>query len=128
MIKEFNSQTLKALRVELQSDLDALELKYGLKFHVGNMTYSDTVVTIKVDAGLGNTDATKHKFKEYAARFGLKPSDYGKIVYVNGSQYKISGIKPKAHRYPIVMQNTDTGKMYKFPQYVVKDVLEAANE
>lgn len=123
MIKEFNRETLRVLRKSFDADLMELQIKYGLTFKVGHISYTDTSATIKVEAALSGVDVAKENFNFYATKFGLKPEYFGKVTKINGIGYQVAGIKPRARKYPILMKNLQNGVTVKVPSHVVKQAL-----
>lgn len=109
-VTKFDRPTLKALRSEMQAVLD----KFGanLEFEVGNMSFSDAEVQIKVSAKVkGATTMVDRILQMEADRLGL--------VMENKSGEKLVSYKTRAQKYAFVY-STPNGKMYKTDERGVK--------
>lgn len=100
----FNRTNLKLLRPELEQllksdDFKTLCAKYGMTASLGNAKFSETECTFQLK--LKAEGAAKTDFESYAVLFGLKPTDLGKVIVVGGYSYTITGINPKAPKFPI---------------------------
>lgn len=62
-------------------------------------------------------------FRKLAPGYGLEPDDYGELLYIKGQTYKITGINPRARKYPIIAKTQD-GVTWKLP---VSSVTRALN-
>jgi len=127
-------QKAKNLRVALQSILDEAKDKIealGVSASLGNASYSSSDCTFKLelaDIGEDGVALTKEvsDFQNNAVFYDLKADDLGKEFYSNGSRFKITGCKPRSRKYPILGENTLTGKIYKFTPTAVKMGLSMA--
>jgi hypothetical protein len=74
----------------------------------------------------GELTAAGKDFINYASMYGLEPSDLGKEFKSRGKTYRITGFKPRSHKYPILAVNVRTGKAFKFMVEDVKGKLKLA--
>ena len=107
-IKQFTPKVCKQLAQEITELLKPLADKYGLTVRAAGGRYSDIAWTGKFEFKLGNPEKLqendKKTFEMYADVFGLKPSDYGRLVRLGSSLYKIVGIKTSAHKRNIIIE------------------------
>jgi hypothetical protein len=61
------------------------------------------------------TDAQVDAFNRYAAHFGLRPDQLGKVFKIRGTNYRITGLNPGAPRYPINAVRVYDGKLFRVP-------------
>lgn len=103
---QFDKKTLKALRSEMQEVLNKYAVNANLDVSVGNMSYSDAEVTIKVGAKIkGAVTMTDRILEGEVTRYGLK--------MVNASGDTITGYNTRAGKYPFQYTCGSTGKRYK---------------
>lgn len=119
---------LKALRSEIDATLKEVGKKYSINLKAGNATFSDTNFTFKLEGAVITANGTILKkesedFKRNAILYGLKPEDLGRRFQDNGRAFEITGLKPKASRYPILAKNLSTGQTFKFTSSHVKRCL-----
>ncbi len=65
-------------------------------------------------------------FRTHAHEVGLQPSDLGRVFEFRLRDYQIVGMRPSAHKYPIVAkENWVGGDLIKLPADAVRDALAA---
>ena len=125
-IKEFTSLSLDAFRKDVDDALKAVAKKRGMKsLKCGHITYSTFSCTIKVEAVIGSTKATKSQSARLATlcdMYGLPSDAIGKKFTRNGMEHTIVTIKTANRRYPVITQVTG-GSSYKLSTEVVKNGL-----
>lgn len=102
-VTKFDRPTLKALRSEMQAVLD----KFGanLDFEVGNMSFDDTEVSIKVKAKVKGAQTMEDlMLVKFAQLDGIKN-------LTNAKGQRLVMYKSRSPKYPYVYQ--DGSKMYK---------------
>ena len=103
-IKKFDQPTLRNLRVEMQALLEAYGVETNLEITVGNMSFSDTEVNIKVQAKVkGAVSRADRILQMEADRLGLKMK--------NDAGDKLVEYKTRAQKYSFVYESR--GKLYK---------------
>ena len=100
---EFDRPTVRTLLGDLQSELNAVARKLGVKLTVGRASYTETLATIQLEAGVIGADGVAESgmasdFKRWAARFGLQPTDLHRSFTEDKTTWKIIGLKPKSHQ------------------------------
>lgn len=94
-----------------------LELDQLLARHnISRSMQKDKIVLVDMDAG-------RQDFSRYARNYGLEPGDYGAIVQINRSRYKVIGIKTGRPRYPFEIECMGTGKHYKGPRDLASQII-----
>lgn len=117
-----NKETIKQIHTELDEAVKAIGEKYNFAATGGSrITYSDIGFTFKTDVGFtadseGNeVDPERENFCRHCASFGLTPDDYHKDVRIHGDTdtvYRITGIKPKARKNAVIIEDVATGRTY----------------
>ena len=103
-ITKFDQPTLRNLRVEMQALIEAYGVKTNLEITVGNMSFSDTEVNIKVQAKVkGAVSRADRILQMEADRLGLKMK--------NNAGDKLVEYKTRAQKYSLVYESR--GKLYK---------------
>lgn len=129
----FNKATVKTLRDDMQRVMNAWIAANparcdGLKINVGNASFRDTSVTFKVEVATADEDGVirdkaASDFKMYASMYDLEPTDLGREFSSGGYRYTLTGINPRATRFPINARRQD-GKRFKMPAGTVKLALQ----
>ncbi|MFA6619456.1 MAG: hypothetical protein WCT23_10380 [Candidatus Neomarinimicrobiota bacterium] len=115
---------IEVIRRELNTILGAYGTKKGIQFQLGSITYSSNQFGCRLTATSGTTteDVDKVNWNKNCRRFGFTPEEFGKTVKFNGSNYRLVGIKPRSHRYPIVVEHTGNHRRFKLTEYTVKNL------
>lgn len=103
---KFDKATLKTLRAEMQEVMNKYSVKANLEIEVGNMSFSDAEVTIKVNAKVkGATTMTDRILESAVANAKLKMK--------NSNGDVITGYNTRAGKYPFQYTCGLTGKRFK---------------
>jgi hypothetical protein len=128
-MNQITRDAMLALRADLDAAVRQVGERHGLKIQTGRATFSAECATFKVEVatiGQSGTVQTKEAsaFKQLAQAYGLKAEHLGASFDQGGKTYTITGLKTKAHAYPILAKGQD-GKTYKFPVEMVRRALNA---
>ena len=128
MTGTFDRGVVRELRDSLQNTLTEFEQKHGVNVHVGNASYSENNVTFKVEVANIVEGEVKSKdvinFEKYCSSYGLEIDDLGKTFRSNRRVFKITGLRPTAHKYPVLADDVISGKSFKFRSSIVCAALE----
>ena len=118
-ISTIDRSTCRSLSEEIEKALQPLAEKYGLKITRGNASYGDSNLTLKVNVATVAADGTAvtkeaESFKMNAERFGLHADDLGRTFDCRGRQVRLIGAKPRSPKYPLLVEEVDSGKVFKF--------------
>ncbi len=117
----FNKANLGTIRADVAAALAAVESKHGVKFSLGNIRYSTNDFRCKFECvstsdSSGNAvDPAEANFKRDAFLVGVAKDAFGKTFKSGRSNYKITGISTRRHKYPVSAIRVASGKSYKFP-------------
>ena len=121
-IQQFDRQSLRALRVDLDQAMATIASKYGIQLSAGNISFTSETATIKVAAGVikNGTVVTKEAkdFDRYKGLVGLSSLNVGDTIQLQGKEYTISGYKPRSKKSPVLV--TRDGRSYKVSVEMVK--------
>ena len=121
-IQQFDRQSLRALRVDLDQAMATIASKYGIQLSAGNISFTPETATIKVQAGVvkNGTVVTKEAkdFDRYKGLEGLGSLNVGDTIQLQGKEYTISGYKPRSKKSPVLV--TRDGRSYKVSVEMVK--------
>lgn len=114
-ITSINRTVLRELRSELDEALQAALSKRGLSGEVGNIRFTSTTFSAKLEVAIGGDaeEAERTLFNQQCRRYGFQSEDYGKYFNIGGKEYKLIGFKSRAKKYPIIGVN-QSGSRYKF--------------
>ena len=120
-IQQFDRQSLRALRVDLDQAMATIASKYGIQLSAGNISFTSETATIKVAAGVikNGTVVTKEAkdFDRYKGLVGLGSLNVGDTIQLQGKEYTISGYKPRSKNAVTVHRE---GRGYKVSVDMVK--------
>jgi len=112
-INQFDRQSLRALRVDLDSAMAAIATKYGIQLSAGNISFTSDTATIKVAAGIiknGTVMTAEAKsFDQYKRLVGLGAFSVGDSITLQGKQYTITGYKPRSSKAPVCVSRDGRG-------------------
>jgi hypothetical protein len=126
---KIDRQLLKAFTGDAQKALTEIADKFGIKitYKSGSFARDGSNATIKFemvapDATTGGfVSREAQDFKVYATEYGFEPEDLGSEFTVNGTKYRITGLKTRRPKYPICAGRVSDGKGFKFPAETVKN-------
>lgn len=120
-INQFDRQTLRALRADLDSAMAAIASKYGIQLSAGNISFTPETATIKVAAGIiknGTAMTPEAKsFNQYKRLVGLEAFNVGDAIQIQGKEYTIKGYKPRSKAAVVIER---AGRGYKVTVDMVK--------
>jgi hypothetical protein len=120
MSKMIDKPMLKNFRIDFDIAMKELQKKYGVSVSLGSIKYSPDMFTGKITGAVVNKGSTGLSveaitFQKHAKAYGLDPSDLNRKFYSGGKEFTIIGLKPSAHKYPIVAMDR-FGKRFKFAE------------
>ena len=120
-IQQFDRQSLRALRVDLDSAMATIASKYGIQLSAGNISFTPETATIKVAAGIiknGTVVTAEAKaFNQYKSLVGLEAFNVGDAIQIQGKEYTIKGYKPRSMAAVVIERD---GRGYKVTVDMVK--------
>lgn len=126
-INQLDRQNLQLLRSEIDGVLKSIGDKYGLVFKTGNASFTANNANFKLECATTGDNGSVHSkdaetFKLYANIYGLKESDLGRKVTLQGSEYVIVGLKPRSV-HPIIAARVSDAKLFKLSLTAVQSQL-----
>ena len=126
MVKQFDIQFLKNFRTEFKDAVKELEEKHGIVINLGNISYSGSNFTGKLEVRLDSVDPNQKyidTFKRCYKLYGLEEDMLNKSFRANGETLKFVGLDRKKRNYPCICEGN--GKSYKFSVEQIKLHLNA---
>ena len=132
-ITEINRDVCKQLRVDMNEAIRSKLEEYGLEGEFLNGSFDNELVTFKVDIKIAGAMDKRDKqlssslnwyVKHLANTFELDEELILNEEYESQrGKYKLVGYNSKAKSYPLIMEDMETGRKYKFRESVVRDAL-----
>lgn len=119
---------LNAIRKDINEALEIVGEIHGLQFELGKMMYGDNNFDVKLSAVESNgtgQDFAQLNWNEQAGLLGFKDEDYGKVVTLSRDEYRITGVKLKNTKFPILLVAIRGGRRIKVEAYRVREALQA---
>jgi hypothetical protein len=111
-IKQLDTQSLKALRLELDTVLEKFSKKSGVEIKTGGIRYTSNTATIKLEAKVAGSKSKDASALEFFTKF--KENDQINIKQLG--QVKVVGYNTKAKKYPYVVESIKNNKRYKLSE------------
>jgi len=132
-ITEINHPECERIRDAVDAALKETGERLGMTFRAGNMSYDPDglSVTIKLAGSVDGEDGEAvdpmvQEFKRHCDQFDLRPDHLGKEIKLEGTTFRIVGLKPRSPKFPIIGQRVSDGKRFKLPLKGVQIVLGIA--
>jgi len=112
-----SSERFPLFSKEVQDSLKSIEGKYGLKFHLGEISQMNSRLTmhlIAVKNDLAAKPFEQLEFERDAFRFGFTKEDYGKRFNINGERWRLVGVKASTSGRQVIIESIE-GKRYEVP-------------
>lgn len=130
-IDEIDKAVLNCVRSLIEEALKSVnsELEGATISLTGGGTYCAENATIKLELALEDNGKVATRaatdYKRNAKWLGLPSDGIGKVFKAfNGKRYRITGLKPRSKKYPVLAEDVVTGKTFKFPAMSVTNGLE----
>lgn len=122
-----NTTSLRILRDEIDAALADLGTKHGLSITVGRGSYDPDGLraTLRLEIGAlseGGTVVTKERkaYLDMAKLYDMDPEWIDQPCTIAGEVFILTGLSPKAARYPINLKRARDGKAYRYPADTVQ--------
>jgi hypothetical protein len=111
---------IEMVREDIVRALAEVQRKHSVVFNVGAITYSDTefrcsLKAKKADETGSTYEADKAEWNRYCTSFGLPKNLIGMSFLHSGIKHVITGIRPKARKYPVACIRMSDNKPFCFP-------------
>lgn len=132
-MKTIKPSNIKIIREELKVLLEKYnsENEHGLTLSLGDATYNEHSVTFKTTATIAlegipqviEPTPEAASFLREAKLYGLQPSDLGREFVADKTTYRIVGLKPRNRSLPIIAEDVQSKRQYKFSLKDIQRVL-----
>lgn len=117
-IAAFDPKNLAQLREAITAALKPIAEQYGLKsIGIGNITWDATKFSTSITALTEvdvNNPAVLAKVKMHSAVIGFNMNIVDEVFVNGGRKFKVTSIDLKKPKFPIIAENLEDGKSYKF--------------
>ncbi len=120
MTTNLNKSFVRSFHAEAEQALQALAEKHGVNVRRTSGSFDSKNATLKFNVSVIDENGTVltpegESFKRNALQFGLQPADLFGTFFVNGTQYRITGLKTRRPKFPISAERVSDGRAFKFP-------------
>ncbi len=134
---EISQELLNTMREEMNSSLKEIADKHGVLIQGGNTVFSSTDATMKLrivalpegenaESVAGKSaDLIKAEtdWDKKAVLFNLHKDWKGKTFTDAGREVTIVGLIPRRHKYPVLVSDNTTGKMFVLPTATINHAM-----
>lgn len=128
---EIDKSLMKKLRAEIDSALESVGRKNGVRLRVGNGSYLGCNGRFKLEiSAFGESGELitpeAQAFLDRCQLYGLKESDLFSEFKLSGvgATYKLLGIRPRARKQIMLLENSENGRKYKVDADLVRDSMQ----
>jgi hypothetical protein len=122
-VKEFDKKTVTTFRQELDYVLKKFGKTSGLEIKAGNITYSASTVTVKVEGKVKGSQSREGQAVDMFTIF--KFNDIIKVAQLG--EVKIVGYKTRSPKYPYIVETVNSGTRYKLSESQVANRLSVTS-
>ncbi|MCH8490127.1 MAG: hypothetical protein LAT81_09410 [Oceanicaulis sp.] len=122
-ITDFDAGSRRAVHAAVKEALQSIETRFGLKVSLGALNYDEVSATCKLTLKCKEyrrpngevISGEQRAFELTCTQYGLKPSDFGRVIKVDGRDMTICGIHQGAKKHPIIVTPAGSveGPLYK---------------
>lgn len=118
---------LGMITADIEVAIAGIAAKYeGLKITRGNARFNELEATFKLKLQVvndeGESESERRDFDTLARSYGLLPEDLGTEFRFRGKLYRLTGINPRARKYPIKGDRVSDKKKFKFPKSATRSI------
>lgn len=122
-INIIDRKAMETIRAAVNAVLAGVAKDLGVGLTLGNGSFSSIDGHFKLNvtpvASNGVIESPERKaWPLYCESYGFEESDLGAEFYSNGHRYTIEGIRPSAHKMPMMVKRVD-GKLFKMEAWSV---------
>lgn len=112
-ITGFNPDNLTELGDAIEAAVMDVAQDFGVEMTIGAFNYDDVEASCKVTLKCTNyrrpdgelITGDQRAFELGCERWGLAPSDYGRVIEIDGDKLAICGLLPSAKKHPILVES-----------------------
>jgi len=121
----FTHDVCKEIAQVISNALVPVAEQFGINIKLGRGTFSANNYTLKIEMACVDPSGTilsreRDDWNYSAVAYGLNPEWLDRTFDNGQSVYRISGLKPRSRKYPVLAEDTHTGKMYKFSARAIR--------
>src|SRR3990172_13227099 len=115
-------EKLQSLRMRIEDFNQTLEKELGLRLDLGNISYNAESARgkLQIFSTVGHASAKDAKriadFKAGMHKFGLTLTDLDREFSWRGQQYRLVTLRPRAPKYPFVVEVVGTTRVVCLPR------------
>ena len=124
----FDKENIKELRNDIEGALGVVAAKHNITFTIGGVRYGSDTIKLSVSGSDNSTpgvDIYEKDFLKKCGQYGLTKENLGATFMSpqSGDLFKITGLKTRNRKYPILAERVGDGKGFKFNEDTVRDLL-----
>ena len=134
MIRKFDKSNVEDIRKDVVAAIQMALAKHGIEPTYQGGRYSPEKFSIKIDLNImaesESGEEMPASFPGDAARVGIPKNCYGLEFNYRGARYKVSGVKTRNRKYPVLAQcltGVGSGRIYKMDPGTVNRALSRAH-
>ena len=127
-ITQFNGSNLDLLRADINAALRQISEKHGINMSIGTMSYSSNKTTCRITMETKrvvgtSSNPSKNADAVYLSMFDLPANAFEREFSIQGTVFKLVGLKPNRPKNPCSIERVKDGKQFKCGEHVLKNAL-----
>jgi len=123
-MKKFDEQTLPIVRSDIEEALNAIAKKHGMtKLSIGTITYDPdgsnfrTRLEGMLPLSAAQKDIEDEREQDLFEMLEMPRDSRGKEITIDNRKFRIIGVNPKRPKYPVLIEDSQTGRKGKTTAY-----------
>jgi hypothetical protein len=127
-ITQFQDSNLRALRADINAALKQISEKHGIDMSIGTMSYSLYKTTCRItmetkkEVSASSTPSVNAD-AVYLSLFDLPADAFERQFSIQGTVFKLVGLKPNRPKNPCLIERVKDGKKFKCGENILKNAL-----
>ena len=118
-IQKFDQDVCRLVAAQFEKALQAVAQDLGVSVRYRGGQFSDAVYTMKIEVGVMAGDGDpwtreRENLFRLGELIGIPKHKIGAVFTLSGVEYRLTGMRTRAGRFPLIAERTDDGRRFKF--------------
>jgi hypothetical protein len=127
-IEKFTRESCRLVAAKFEAAMRETAEKLGVSIRYRGGQFTEAVYTMKMEVGIIGRDgkpATREaeSLRELGELLGIPNEKVGTVFTIDGVDYRLTGLRTRAGKYPLIAERTDDGRRFKFQTERVRQAM-----